>query len=142
MDLIITKPDWTENGYLECDSVDIENGEQNDFELTFKKKNYNAAVHRDGSLIFAPGTEWGGIITTIHPSGDMLYLGGPTWRGRLDKSIVAPDTGQDYYTVSGDANAVIRQVLARQGLGRLFRASDTVSGITFSSQHLDRKSVV
>lgn len=138
MELIITRPDWTEAGYLECNSVDIENGGQNDFEIMLGIRNYNADIHRNGSLIYVPGTEWGGIIKTIHPSGNALYLGGPTWRGRLDKSIVVPDEGYDYYAVSGDANAVIGQVLARQGLTGLFRAPDVPAGITFSSQVFPR----
>lgn len=138
MDLIITNPQWEEKGYLECDSVDIENGDQNDFEIQLRKSEYNAAVHCDGSLIFIPDTEWGGIIKKIHPSGDTLYLGGPTWRGRLEKSIVQPDSGKDYYTVSGDANTVIGAILKRQGLTELFQASSKSSGIQISSYNFPR----
>lgn len=136
--VIITRPDWVENGELEYESLDIENGDQNDFEIVLPKNMFNGTVHRNGSLIFIPGTEWGGIIKTIHPSGDTLYLNGPTWRGRLDKIIVKPPAGEDHLVVSGDANAVIRQLLKREGMEGLFIAPSINSGITVTNYKFPR----
>lgn len=138
MDLIITDKIGMEQGFLSCDSVDIENGDKNDFEIVIHKENYSKAVHSPDCRIFSPMEEWGGIIKTIHPSGDLLYLEGPTWRGRLDKSIVEPDTGQDYLVVTGDANEVIAQILSRQGLTSLFKAPDTLSGIKVTGYRFPR----
>lgn len=128
MDLIITDTEGREQGYLNCISVDIENGDKNDFEIVLNRKNYNKIIHSPGCRIFCPNTEWGGIIDTIHPSGDLLYLNGPTWRGRLDKSIVEPDEGEDYLVLNGELNSVIGQVIERQGLKSLFRAIYINSG--------------
>lgn len=128
MDLIITDTKGREQGYLNCISVDIENGDKNDFQIVLNRKNYNETIHSPGCRIFSPNTEWGGIINTIHPSGDLLYLNGPTWRGRLDKSIVEPDEGEDYLILNGELNSVIGQVIERQGLKGLFRAIYVSSG--------------
>lgn len=128
MDLIITDTEGREQGYLNCISVDIENGDKNDFEIVLNRKNYNKIIHSPGCRIFCPNTEWGGIIDTIHPSGDLLYLNGPTWRGRLDKSIVEPDEGEDYLILNGELNSVTGQVLKRQGLNSLFKSINISSG--------------
>ena len=128
MDLIITDTEGREQGYLNCISVDIENGDKNDFEIVLNRKNYNKIIHSPKCRMFCPNTEWGGIIDTIHPSGDLLYLNGPTWRGRLDKSIVEPDEGDDYLILNGELNSVIGQVLKRQGLNSLFKAINISSG--------------
>lgn len=138
MDIIITNAGGMEKGYLNCESVDIENGDTNDFEIVVNRKNYNGEIYAPGCRIFVPGEEWGGLIETIHPSGDLLYLNGPTWRGRLDQSIVEPDSGEDYLYVTGDANAVIGQILKRQGLTGLFRAPSVNSGIQVTNYPFPR----
>lgn len=138
MDLIITDKEGREQGYLNCISVDIENGDKNDFEIILNRKNYNKITHSPGCRIFCPNTEWGGIIDTIHPSGDLLYLNGPTWRGRLDKSIVEPDEGEDYLVLNGDLNKVMRQVLERQGLHDFFQALESSAGAKVTNYQFPR----
>lgn len=138
MDLIITDTEGREQGYLNCISVDIENGDKNDFEIVLNRKNYNKIIHSPGCRIFCPNTEWGGIIDTIHPSGDLLYLNGPTWRGRLDKSIVEPDEGEDYLVLTGELNSVIKQVMERQGLKTLFKAINASSGYKVTNYQFPR----
>ena len=44
--------------------------------------------------------------------------------------MLAPDSGQDRLTVSGEANAVLRQLVARMGLGDALAGSAEQSGIT------------
>lgn len=138
MELIITDAIGNEKGYLQCASVDIENGDRNDFEIVLNRKNYNKEIYSPGCRIFAPGTEWGGVINTIHPSGELLYLNGPTWRGRLDKSVVEPDEGEDYLILTGDVHTVMQQVLKRQGLTELFRVPQTSAGVTVTNYSFPR----
>ena len=53
---------------------------------------------------------------------------GYTWRGLLNHMIIEPPSGQEYLTVSGDANRVLGKVL-NKGTGLLFEVPDSASGI-------------
>jgi len=105
----------------------------NDFELRLH------STEADSGGVYVPGTEWGGLIekTTITSGEDTTLAEGYTWRGLLSKAIIEPPAGQDYMTVSGEANSIIRQVLQGK-LGGLFIGSDENSGLNISSYQFDR----
>jgi len=112
--------------------------DENSFTLTAYAEQFTAPK---GGLVFVDGTDLGGIIDDISVSLDasgarVVTYKGRTWAGILTGLIVEPDAGADYYTVSGEANAVLAQVIAHIGAGGIFKADTadsgrTVSGYTF-----------
>ena len=65
---------------------------------------------------------------------------GYTWRGLLDKKIIQPAAGQDYYTVSGDANTILKTLIG--DMAPLFSVPDTASGIMVTNFQFDRYTTV
>lgn len=115
---------------LFTDTVDFETGDdstKNDFEIisTLLKKRY---------WLYAPGTEWGGRVEYAEITNDETT---PTWkghtfRGLLMRDIIEPLSGNDYRVVSGEANAILKELL-KDVLGGFFVVPDTDSGLTISS---------
>ena len=95
-----------------------------------------------GSLIWSPGTEYGGIIQDIQSKLETdgqryVYYSGPSWSGRLSQRIVCPPTGKDHYTLEGEANEALNTLMEYLGLDYLFQAPEGNSGITLNTD-LDR----
>lgn len=82
---------------------------------------------RVGDEMFYPFTEYGGVVDSVEidTTGDYnkVTLSGRTWHGIMDSSIVRPDPGQDYLTVSGGVEESIASLIARQGLDGTFVAA-------------------
>lgn len=90
--------------------------------------------------LYLEGTEYGGIIDelgTDTDSGTVTYKG-RTWHGILAGKILCPDAGQNYLVVSGEANAVLGQLIDRIDLSELFEASTEDSGITIQNYSMNR----
>lgn len=106
--------------------------DENDFVCTVGMNNH---VCREGYLLYIEGTEYGGIVDTISPDTEKeeLVYSGRTWHGVLEKKVICPDDGYDYLEVSGDGNAVLRQLIERLDLGNLFFVSNEVSEIDIAS---------
>lgn len=88
-------------------------GDENDFVITLKSQVVNKDFLWYESQVFIPGTEFGGIvkdITSLTKSKTVRFMG-DTWRGMLSKKIISPPSGQDYLTVSGELNEVLRKML-------------------------------
>lgn len=89
-----------------------------------------------GSFAFYDESDWGGTVDTSEIVGNgkttQLRYGGRTWQGILDKTFLCPDSGRDYLPYSGDLNAIIAFVIARQGKGDVFTASAEATGVTAS----------
>ena len=100
--------------------------EENDFTLTVPVGDDCMEV---GDWVFHPGTEYGGIVDGAdyddRADDPAVTYRGRTWHGVLSKSIVRPDAGSDYLTVSGDVGSVLSSLIDRQGLGEVF---DVVPG--------------
>lgn len=133
MELILAASDGAEEKRI-YEDADIEMGNENDFELSVP---YTAW---DGNYVFekriyVPDTEYGGIIreTESVTGDDVIYVRGYTWRGMMTKKIIEPAAGQDYRTVSGELNSIIKS-LAEPAFPGLFYASETDTGITVSYQ--------
>lgn len=105
--------------------------DENDFELDAPA----AARIEPGSRVFVPGTEYGGIVSVLCPArthyGNTLSYKGRTWHGILEDHIICPPSGKSNLTVSGDANAVLRQLVQAMSLGDLFSAG-SYAGINVS----------
>ena len=67
----------------------------------------------------------------------MIYSG-RTWHGILNSKILCPDAGEDYLTVSGDANTIIATLLSRMGLTALFRGVSAPAGIAINDYQFER----
>ena len=135
IDLVYTDRNGIEQGIINAYGLDLAYGsDENDFELTLpidKQLDMRSFVYLDG-------TEWGGIVRGGKESTldeNPVYVAtGKTWHGILASTFVCPSPGDDYVTVSGEANAVIGRVLEHVGLAEVFDASADGSGIEVSHQ--------
>lgn len=137
---ITTKPTGEECGEL-CDSAeaDMDIGNTNDFEVTIAVSDYDTERMGYRCRIFAPGTEYGGIIGDIESiSGTRkVALRGRTWRGMLEYKVIEPPAGQDHLTLSGELNTVIRTLIGDR-FGGLFVVPEADTGITVNNWRVDR----
>lgn len=138
MDLIYTNTEKEDVGVLHDFSLDLAFGsDENDFALTVAQENH---VAQAGCCIYIQGTEYGGLIDAITSdtgTKEVTYSG-RTWHGLLNSKILEPDSSKDYLVVSGDANAVLTDLISRMGLTSLFAADPNVSAITISNYQFDR----
>lgn len=134
MDLIYTNADLVDQGVLQDCMLDLAFGaDENDFELEVPAEGVTLEA---GALLYIEGTEYGGMVDGMrYTSADgVKRYTGRTWHGILNSKVIQPDAGSDYYTVSGDANAVLAVVLQRLSLSALFVAADGSSGLSVSYQ--------
>ena len=140
MDLIYTNANRVDQGVLLAYALDLSFGvdeNENDFELTLGK---TEPMLEDGSIIYMEGTEYGGIVGGMRSKSvdeTRVHLG-RTWHGILDDKVICPDPGEDYLIVSGDANEVLGELIDRLGLGELFSARRSASGITLNRYQFAR----
>lgn len=138
MDLIYTDANRTDLGVLMAYELDLAFGEdENNFECRVSSNNHCCSP---GSYLYIEGTEYGGIVDAIanDTAAQEITYSGRTWQGILNSKVIQPDSGQDYLTVSGEANTVIATLLSRLGLGGLMEASTEASGLTISSYQMHR----
>lgn len=131
MDLIYTNAKRVDIGVLTAHFLDLSFGtdeNENDFELTLGK---SEPILEDGSIIYIEGTEYGGMVGGMRTSSadEVRTHKGRTWHGIINDKVICPDPGADYLIVEGEANALIGEMIARLGLGGLFKARTTSSGI-------------
>lgn len=122
-------------------SIDMEigTGTQNDFELTVPISVYDPAIYAAGVILYAPGTEYGGILDDPESStsAEQITFTGDTFRGLLENKIICPPSGSAYRTISGELNACIRSLLGSQ-LGALFTVSAADTGVSVSNWQINR----
>lgn len=138
MDLIYTNPAMEDLGVLRAYRLDLAFGEsENDFELKLPASDHCCA---GGSFLYIEGTEYGGIVDSIQSdtaAEEVTYIG-RTWHGLLNSKVLAPDPGEAYLVVTGEANTVIQSLLARTGLEDLFEASTANSGLMIKGYSMNR----
>ena len=138
MDLIYTDENREDLGILFDYSFDLAFGSsENDFELKTSTSNH---ILKQGYYIYIEGTEYGGVVDNIKvktESKELIYTG-RTYHGLLESKIIEPDAGQDYLVVSGEANAVLGQLIQRLALTDLFKASKDISDFTISNYQFNR----
>lgn len=125
----MTSPDGTDLCSVSRFQLDLSFGESgNNFELSGDLPGAGR-----GCLVAIEGTEYGGVIDSVelNVSGGRSSLRwlGRTWHGVLFSKLLVPDQGQDYLEVSGEANAVLAQLVERVGLSSVFSVSGEDSGI-------------
>ena len=134
--LIYTDTNHVDVGAIRSFEMDLAFGaDEQDFEIAFSEP-----VLSGGELLYIDGTEYGGIVDKITQSTetDNVIYAGRTWHGMLAGKIVKPASGQNYYTLSGDANTCIGSLLTKVGLTDVLTAKSASSGITVSSYQFDR----
>ena len=84
-------------------------GDENNFEMISSVGDWTGDIDF-GSYLYTPNTEFGGIVTEIESSAgqNQIFVRGATWRGMLAKKIIEPKRGEDYRTVSGRVEDVVR----------------------------------
>lgn len=133
MDIEYTDVNWIKEGSLKYYNCDLEIGGKNDFEINMNIKNDYMV---EGSLWYVNNTEYGGIVDKIRTDTEketVTYYG-RAWRGILQKKIIRPAKGQDYYKVTGDANDILKQVIKDIDLIDLFSIPEYKTGINITYQ--------
>lgn len=103
----------------------------NSWSITLPERIWNEQPILEGHYIYAPGTEWGGPVTTIkHNTGTQrVTIQGPTWRGLLHQRRIYPPAGQGYLVIEPeDANYLIGDIIG-QSLGGIFVYSGELTGV-------------
>lgn len=138
MDLIYMNASMEDIGVIRAYEFDLAYGsDENDFELKVSTENHCCEA---GYFVYIEGTEYGGIIDAVasDTAAEEVTYTGRTWHGILNSKVLCPDAGQDYLTVSGNANAVLGTLISRLGLTSLFAASSETSTLSFSGYSLER----
>lgn len=134
IELTFTDADGRKVGVKRSFSIDVDYGPDgsNDFEVALAEGD-SLPLH---GFAYIDGTEYGGIVDRrgFDTTGDVPVSrwGGRSWHGILSHSVVMP-TGE-HYTMSGDANAAIGELIAAQGLDGVFCAASYKSGFTLNHQ--------
>lgn len=137
---IIADQEGCEIGYAkDIDSIDMDLGDTNDFELKIRSETWDESRYTWGFRIFVPESEYGGLLEErkTSTSENMITWIGYTWRGLLSQKIIQPPEGQSHLTVTGEANSIIRQIVGDR-FGPLFIADLSDSGIQINNYQFDR----
>ena len=115
-------------------AMDFDLGGENDVEITCSRGQMQM-----GYWIMSPGTEYCALIEEMEVNTNKEE---ETWRGNavrklLEQYVIQPPSGQDYRTVSGDANEILESVLGG-AYGGLFSFPEEPSKIEISSYQFDR----
>lgn len=141
VDLIATDASHRDLLAIRDCTLDLAFGEdENDFELAVHDSDVRLEA---GAFVYVDGTEYGGIIDStggsLESNVPTVTYEGRTWHGLLASRIIQPSSGQDYWTVSGDATDCVQKVIDRIGLGEVMTTSPArASGLTVSSYRFDR----
>ena len=134
MDMILATNDGQEICTVDYD-FDVDLGGTNDFQVSLTYASWIEDI-KIGDRIYTPGTEFGGIIKNISSATNTgnIFLKGFTWRGYLDKRIIIPPSGSDYYVANGELNTIIGTLVSIPG----FVVSTESTGITVSNYQFNR----
>lgn len=142
--VILADPNRKELGSIQNANVTVDlNGNRN-FSVQIARSNWIPEL-TFSYFVYIPGTEYGGIIGQVltDTTLDYVELKGHSWRGRLAKKIIEPPSGQDYKKVSGELNAVMKDLIEPafrrdESTDSIFYVPDTDTGVTVSNYQFDR----
>lgn len=138
MDLIYADENKKELGVIQDYTLDIAFGKnENDFSLAIS---LDDNCCKESYSVYIEGTEYGGIVDKVNPDtrDSTITYEGRTWHGILEGNVIEPDSGQDYFTVDGEANTVIAEIIALLGLTSLFTVSTDDSEIEVNDYQFER----
>lgn len=140
LEFVTAAPGGEELGYVtEFDSIDVDLGDTNDFELKMSLGTWSKDKFWHGNRFYIPGTEYGGLLedlTVSTKSGEVTWMG-YTWRGLLMQKIVEPPAGKDHLILNGELSNVIAQLVGDR-FGNLFVVDIVDTGITLTNWNVDR----
>ena len=139
MELILADHDGRQIRELMDVDFDAElNGGDRTFEISMPSSEWSNDLTY-GNRIFVPGTEIGGIIGMIitETETDSVSIIGDTWRGRMEQRIIVPPVGQDYYSVSGELNKILKDMI-EPIFGWAYIVSNESTGVTIEDYSFDR----
>lgn len=132
MNLVISDPNGNPLEQTDDFALDLEYGETCEFELALPR------ILEPHFQIHIDGTPFGGIIDVRCPShthkGSTIKYKGRSFQGILSHKIIIPPSGQVHYSFTGEANAMLRDIIAMLGLEGFFTASKVNSGILINYQ--------
>lgn len=142
--VILADPNRKELGSIQNANVTVDlNGNRN-FSVQIARSNWIPEL-TFSYFVYIPDTEYGGIIGQVltDTTLDYVELKGHSWRGRLAKKIIEPPSGQDYKKVSGELNAVMKDLIEPafgrdESIDSIFYVPDTDTGVTVSNYQFDR----
>lgn len=135
MEFVICSADRMElRPFPDSGTMDFDLGGENDVEITCTRGQLQM-----GYWIMSPGTEYCALIEEMEVNTNTDE---ETWRGNavrklLEQYIIQPPSGQDYRTVSGDANAILESVLGN-AFGGLFSFPEASIAIDIPSYQFER----
>ena len=141
MELIRTDGYGNEIEFMQNVDVDFEISSANDasalndFSIDINRNDWSADIST-GCRVFAPNTEYGGIIGKITTSTaeNRITVSGYTWRGMMDHKIIKPDPGEAYAVDSGEINQIIKARVESAFPG-LFYGSEESTGVEVTCQY-------
>ena len=138
VDLIWADSLGREIGFVPKVKGDFTIGTPNTFSLTVPK----GIGIEEGCYVMIDGTEYGGCVDGVEfdTDGHGITITGPTWHGLLGFQAIVPDPGQEYFTATGDCNAVIGRILERVGLTDRMAAAEGDSGFHVAGHQFSRLS--
>lgn len=138
MELILADENLKDIERIQDADADIDIGGNNDMEIKVPRGSWTPEMNFS-KVIYIPGTEYGGIVRILKTDTtlDYIALGGRTWRGKLEKKIIAPPAGQDYKKVSGELNQVLAGLIEGQ-FGTYFVVSQDDTGVAVNNYQFER----
>ncbi|WP_218775345.1 hypothetical protein, partial [Collinsella vaginalis] len=93
-----------------------------------------------GELVYVDGTEIGGVVDCLvsDTGAGTLTYSGRTWHGVLSRKVVMPPASGGNVVLRGDANAVLRDILARCSLDGFMDVRAGAAGIQVPAYRVDR----
>lgn len=139
MDLVIAESDGSPVRQTDDFDLDLAYG---DDENRFTLSGLHGAALGPGDRWWVDGTPYGGVVDTVCVSSASGGDPSVSYRGRdvhgiLAAKVVRPDAGQSHLVVSGEANALVGQLLRRCDVPWLAASTDD-SGLTVSSYRFNR----
>jgi len=126
MDIVYRNAAGEEVGVMHNYSLDFEVSSEvgkNTFEIACMMENNVMDI---GSYWYIQDTEYGGRVDSmkVDTATSQFFYGGKTWLGLLEKKVICPAQGEDYYIGDGDINQIIQTLIDDFGLSEMFCASD------------------
>lgn len=140
MDLIYADASRVDIGVLQRFDLDWESSTEADSN-TFAISVYLQDNPLDiGYYIYIEDNEIGGVIDSvkIDTARATATYGGRTWSGVMASKVISPAPGEDYVIISGDANYILGQMIAKVDLQDLISASSVPSGVIINNYQFYR----
>lgn len=118
--------------------MELGSGSKNDFELSFNDTLPEDSQVTLGDYWTIPDTDIGGIIESIQDAENTVTYKGRVFAGILDNKIIEPDSGNDYYTQSGNLRSIVATLLNRYGLTSLFTVDSEMPNDYISKYQYNR----